>query len=119
LATSRGRSYSAAMSDDGEGPLICDNRAKSRFEIDLGDDTFAIAEYELEPDRITFTHTVVPPQHEGRGIGSALIRFALNSARKRGLKVVPLCPFFAAYISKHAEEQDLLDPTCREKLGLR
>lgn len=97
---------------------IRDNRKKQRFEVPLGDGSFAIAEYELFPDRIVFTHTEVPPQHEGRGIGSALIRFALRSARERGLKVIPICPFFAAYMRKHAEEQDLLTPSWRDKLGL-
>ena len=98
--------------------LIRDNPEKNRFEVDLGDGSFAIAEYKLFPDRIVFTHTEVPPQHEGQGIGSALMRFALKSARERGLAVVPICPFFAAYIRKHAEEQDLLAPGWREKLGL-
>lgn len=97
---------------------IRDNQAQHRFETDLGDGDIAFAEYDLGADRIVFTHTVVPPRYEGRGIGSALIRFALKSARERGLKVVPVCPFFAAYISKHPEEQDLLEPACREKLGL-
>jgi predicted GNAT family acetyltransferase len=97
---------------------IRDNPAKHRFEIDLGDGSFAIAEYRLHPDHITFTHTEVPPAHEGQGIGSALIRHALNSARERGLKVIPICPFFATYIKKHAEEQDLLDPGYRNVLGL-
>jgi hypothetical protein len=32
--------------------------------------------------------------------------------------VIPICPFFAAYFRKHAEELDLLDPSWREKLGL-
>ena len=41
-----------------------------------------------------------------------------RSARDRGLKVIPVCPFFDAYIRKHAEEQDLLTPSWREKLGL-
>lgn len=98
--------------------LIRDNPAENRFEADLGDGSFAVAEYELFPERIVFTHTGVPPKHEGRGIGSALIRFALGAARERGLKVIPICPFFAAYIRKHAEEQDLLTPSWREKLGL-
>ena len=118
MASSNGGSYSLAMSDTGADLHIEDNPAQHRFEADLGDGTFAIAEYELFPDRIVFTHTEVPPQHEGRGIGSALIRFALGSARQRGLKVIPVCPFFAAYIRRHAEEQDLLTPTWREKLGL-
>lgn len=97
---------------------IRDNARKHRFEADLGDGSFAIAEYTLPAGKIVFTHTEVPPAHEGQGIGSALIRFALTSARERGLQVVPICPFFAAYIKKHAEEQDLLDPAYRKVLGL-
>nr|MDQ2879460.1 N-acetyltransferase [Pseudomonadota bacterium] len=32
----------------------------------------------------------------------------LDSARDRGLKVVPQCPFVAAYIAKHPEYRGLL-----------
>jgi uncharacterized protein len=87
------------MSDAGENLLIRDNPARSRFEIDLGDGTSAFAAYELEANCIVFTHTVVPSQYEG-------------------LKVIPRCPFFAAYIRKHPEEQDLLAPAGRRELGL-
>lgn len=97
---------------------IRDNVEKHRFETDLGDGSFAVAEYNLLHGKIVFTHTEVPPAHEGQGIGSALIRFALASARERGLEVIPICPFFAAYIKKHGEEQDLLDPAYRKALGL-
>lgn len=89
--------------------IVRDNRAKHRFEIGLGDGSFAIAQYRLAPGKITFTHTEVPPRHEGRGLGTQLIKAGLGAARAGRLKVVPLCPFFAAYIRKHPEEQDLLD----------
>jgi len=94
---------------------IRDNPEEQRFQADLGDGSLAIAEYRLKDGKIIFTHTEVPPNHEGRGIGSALIRYALNAARERGLKVVPRCPFFAAYIEKHPEEQDLLAPSSDER----
>ena len=97
---------------------VRDNPVKHRFEIDLGDGTLAIAEYNLLDGKIMFTHTEVPPEHEGKGIGSALIRYALDKARERGLKVIPICTFFAAYMQKHAEVQDLLDPAWRKKFGL-
>jgi uncharacterized protein len=97
---------------------ISDNVDKSRFEIDLGDGSYAIAEYRLGHGRIAFTHTEVPQAYGGRGIATALIRFALQSARERGLKVAPICPFVAAYITAHENEQDLLDPIWKEKLGL-
>lgn len=96
---------------------IRDNSANHRFEIDLGD-SLAVAEYILTPTKIIFSHTEVPPQHEGRGIGSALIRAALDSARERGLKVIPTCPFFASYMKRHAEVQDLLDDSYRKIFGL-
>ena len=95
---------------------VRDNAEKHRFEIDLGDGSFAIAEYRLRTGKIIFTHTEVPSAHEGRGVGSLLVRTALASARERGLKVIPICPFFVAYIKKHAEEQDLLDPAYRKIL---
>lgn len=106
------------MTDASSKYAVRDNADRHRFEIDLGDGSFAIAEYTLPAGRIMFTHTEVPPAHEGQGFGSALVRHALASARERGLKVIPICPFFAAYIEKHAEMQDLLDPPFRKTLGL-
>lgn len=97
---------------------VSNNVEKSRFEVDLGDGSFAIAEYRLGGGRIAFTHTEVPPAYGGRGVATTLIRFALDWARERGLKVAPICPFVAAYITAHKEEQDLLDPVWRAKLGL-
>ncbi|MFN3725678.1 MAG: GNAT family N-acetyltransferase [Allosphingosinicella sp.] len=94
-----------------------DNEERRRFEIDLGD-SVAIAEYNLPNGMIMFTHTEVPPEHEGKGIGSALIRAGLAAARERGLKVIPICPFFAAYMKKHEEVQDLLDDSWRRRFGL-
>ena len=99
-------------------PDIRDNSERHRFEIDLGDGTFAFAEYNLIPGKIMFTHTEVPEAHGGQGLGSALIRFGLSAARERGLKVIPICPFFAAYMERHPEVQDLLDDTWRRKFGL-
>ena len=82
------------------------------------DSTFAIAEYTLPAGKIMFTHTEVPPEHEGKGLGSALIRAGLAAARERGLQVIPICPFFAAYMKGHPEEHDLLDAAWRGRLGV-
>lgn len=97
---------------------VRDYPERHRFEIDLGDGLFAIAEYTLPEGKIMFTHTKVPASHEGQGLGTALIKAGLDAARERGLKVIPICPFFAAYMQKHAEVQDLLNPAYRKVLGL-
>ena len=105
------------MSDSPE-PEIRDNEERKRFEIDLGDGSFAFAQYNLITGKIMFTHTEVPEEHGGKGLGTALIRAGLAAARERGLKVIPICPFFAAYMKKHEEVQDLLDEAWRSRFGL-
>ena len=87
---------------------VKDNRQESRFELEAGGAT-AIAAYRLsEGGRIVFTHTEVPQALEGQGIGSALIRGALEHVRAEGLKVVPACSFVRGWIERHPEAQDLL-----------
>jgi hypothetical protein len=97
---------------------VRDNPVRHRFEIDLGDGSVAFAAYMLSPGKITFTHTEVPERHEGKGLGMLLLRGALAKARERGLRVIPICPFLAAYMRKHEEVQDLIDPAYRAILGL-
>jgi len=90
-----------------EVPIVHDLEA-ARFQI--GEEAaLAVLEYHLAAGKIIFTHTGVPPELEGRGIGSRLARAGLDYARARGLKVVPLCSFIAGYVRKHPEYQDLLE----------
>ena len=89
---------------DGE---VRNNEAAHRYELEV-DGQRAIAEYRLRPGRISFTHTEVPDALEGRGIGTRLVKAALDDARAKGLKVVPACPFVKHYIDKHSEYADLL-----------
>ena len=86
---------------------VIHNEAEERFELAQGAGT-AVAAYRLEGDTISFTHTVVPEEMEGQGIGSRLVRAALDESRRRGLKVAPLCHFVKTYIERHPEYGDLL-----------
>ena len=86
---------------------VRDNPEKHQFELIVEGHT-ALAAYRLKPGVITFTHTEVPKELGGRGIGSQLAKGALDLVRARGLKVIPLCPFIKAYIEKNASYQDLL-----------
>jgi predicted GNAT family acetyltransferase len=86
---------------------VRNNPALNRFELDA-DGHVAVAYYRLSPGVITFTHTEVPAELSGRGIGSSLARGALDQVRAPGLKVVAQCPFIGAFISKHPEYGDLL-----------
>jgi hypothetical protein len=88
---------------------VRDNKAEQRFEMDAGAGT-AVAYYRLEPGVITLTHTEVPAALRGRGVGSQLIRGALEAARADGLKVVPRCSFVSAYLGQHPEFNDMIRP---------
>jgi uncharacterized protein len=86
---------------------IVNNTRAHRFELVVDGHT-ATTWYRLSPGIITFTHTEVPKEMEGRGIGSRLVRAALDHARADGLKVVPRCPFTAAWIERHPDYADLV-----------
>lgn len=88
---------------------VHDNRAEQRFELAVSGE-IAIAAYRREPGRIVFTHTVVPAELEGQGIGTRLIEAALASAREEGLSVVPQCAFVAAYLRKHPDAAEWGEP---------
>jgi uncharacterized protein len=88
---------------------VRNDTALRRFELEVDGHT-ALAHYRLSPPIITFTHTEVPTELSGRGVGSALARGALEIVRAEGLKVVVQCPFIRAFIEKHPEFQDLLAP---------
>jgi hypothetical protein len=90
-----------------DGSDVTNNEARSRFEL-VVDGARAVAQYTLDGEVMRFTHTIVPQEVEGRGIGSRLIKGALDEARSRGLKVDPVCPFVRAYIEKNAKYRDLL-----------
>jgi predicted GNAT family acetyltransferase len=80
-----------------------DNADERRWEVTDGDELVAFAEYRLRPGSIAFTHTVVDPTYEGRGIGSRLAKTVLDDAVARELRIIPYCPFISAYLERHAE----------------
>ncbi len=69
------------------------------------------AYYQEEDDRLIFTHTEVDPSLKGKGLGSQLARGALDDAKDRGKKIVPVCEFIAAYVGKHSEWDDVVVET--------
>jgi len=60
----------------------------------------------------------VDPRLEGHGAGSLLARFALDDARRRGLAVLPFCPFMSGWIERHPEFADLVPEALRGQFGL-
>lgn len=96
------------MSDlKGEPLTVVDNPEETRFETHV-DGHIAFVSYLRRGDTIFFTHTEVPKELEGRGLGSALARAVLERARSERWQVVARCPFIAKYVERHPEYQSLL-----------
>jgi predicted GNAT family acetyltransferase len=88
---------------------VADNLAEARYEVWADGKLAAFTEYELTSDTIIFIHTEVEPEYEGHGVGGSLARFALDDARRRRLRVRPLCPFIKGWIERHPDYADLAD----------
>lgn len=90
--------------------VVTDVPAESRFEARTPDGgLLGFAAYDLHEGRVVFTHTEVDPAAEGTGVGSTLVRAALDEVRASGRRVVALCPFVKAWVVRHPEYRDLLD----------
>ncbi len=96
---------------------VTNNADAGRFETTIGGHT-AFTEYRMLATGVLFPHTEVPPALEGKGVGSALAREALDWARAQGLKVMPVCTFIAGWIKRHPEAHDLVHPDYRSTLGI-
>ena len=95
-----------AVDEGPDTPAFADQPAGDRYQATLGGEPAGFAAYRLRNGRITFIHTVVQPQFEGHGVGSALARYALDDARRRGLEIVVVCPFIKAWIKRHPDYAD-------------
>ncbi|GGM17368.1 MULTISPECIES: GNAT family N-acetyltransferase [Micromonospora] len=89
---------------------VIDVPEAKRYEarVDGKDEIAGVAEYIRTAELVAFVHTEVGPAYEGRGVGSALARTALDEARAAKLRVLATCPFFAMWIARHPEYEDLL-----------
>jgi predicted GNAT family acetyltransferase len=97
---------------------VTHNEEARRFELYING-LRALLTYGLSPGRIVLLHTEVPQAFEGHGLAAKLTRFALEFAREKHLRVVPLCPYASSFIRRHTEYQDLISAEDLQKLQSR
>ncbi len=91
---------------------VRDQPERQRFEAVIvteasGEEVLGFVEYQRTADLVVITHTEVPRENEGRGIGSLLARAILDDTRERGLRALVTCPFVLAWIQRHPDYADL------------
>lgn len=88
---------------------IEDNAAYGRFDLFVGDDLVGILGYrEADNEAVAFMHTVVKEEFGDRGWAGVLVRGALNTARDRGWRIVPVCTYVRRYLARNPEYLDLV-----------
>jgi len=97
---------------------VRDNADLNRYEITDDGDLGAFTEYRLDGAVADFVHTETLAGHEGRGLGTTLVRGALDDARRRGWQVRPSCPFVRAFIAKHPSYAELVPAADRARFDL-
>lgn len=97
---------------------VRDNPDQERYEILDEGELGAFVQYRLHGSRADFVHTETLAGHERRGLGSALVRAALDDARRRGREVLPLCPFVRDFIAEHPDYVDLVPADQRARFEL-
>ena len=83
---------------------IFKNDELKRFEIYSDAELAGFADFKIENQMISYTHTEIDPRFGGQGLGSQLIKEALDEALEQNLEVAPYCSFVSTYIKKNSEE---------------
>ena len=86
-----------------------DDGKKGRFYImENGQECGEISYVWTGEDKLIIDHTVVDPRLKGQNVGYKLVTAVVNMAREKNVKVIPLCPFAKAVMTKKEELQDVL-----------
>ncbi|MCX8182195.1 MAG: N-acetyltransferase [Candidatus Methanomethyliaceae archaeon] len=75
--------------------------------VDLGGSE-AFLKYHVKKDKMYIDATFTPEEHRGKGIGAKMMEAAINYAREKKLKIVPVCPFSVEFFKKHPEYKNML-----------
>jgi uncharacterized protein len=98
--------------------VVTDRPELGHFEITVDGEPAGFTAYTKVGDKLDFTHTEIDSRYEGRGLGSILIKAALDATRERGLGLLPHCRFVRGYVERHPEYLDLVPATRRRQFGL-
>jgi uncharacterized protein len=82
------------------------NPAKNRFETWI-DGQLSKLEYSEDGDTIVMMHVGVNPAHRGQGVAGKLTQVALEYAKGKSLRVIPMCSYVRAYINHHPDYIEL------------
>ncbi|WP_445455657.1 GNAT family N-acetyltransferase [Flavobacterium sp. HNIBRBA15423] len=85
------------------------NNKNGYFYIEINGNTEAKMTFVFAgTDKIIIDHTEVNEGHNGKGFGKMMVAKAVEFAREKNLKIIPLCPFAKKVFEKTPEFKDVL-----------
>ena len=96
--------------------VVTNNEQKLRYEGRVDGELVGFTTYTVQGDRIAFNHAEVSPKWEGRGVGSALARGALDDVVSSGKVITPLCPFIVDFVSQNPSYLPNVDEVHRQEI---
>ena len=97
---------------------ILKNDELNRFEIYSDGELAGFAEFKVSNQMISYTHTEIDPKFGGQGLGSQLIKEALDEALEQDLQVAPYCSFVSAYMKNSEKYLHLVPESKRASFNL-
>lgn len=97
---------------------VADNPHQTRYEIRADGEIAGFIDYKSSHNDIAFLHTETDERLRGKGIASHLVQASLDSARERGLEVLPYCPFVRSWLSEHPDYVKLVPADRRAEFSL-
>jgi hypothetical protein len=88
---------------------IIKNVSMSRYELPITDDLAAVVSYAFDDGRVVLSHTKVPDEYAGQGIGKRLAHGVFELLRAEGKRVIAKCSFMASYASRNPIYAAMLD----------
>ena len=88
---------------------VTDAPERDRYEVTVDGEMVGLLDYRRGREgALHLTHAEVSPTVGGQGIGSALVRGALDDLAGRGERIVPVCSFVRAFVRDNPEYQRLV-----------
>jgi predicted GNAT family acetyltransferase len=88
---------------------IRDDPEEGAYVVEVNGERAGKAVYHMRGGRHLFVHTEIDDRYSGMGLGTSLVRYALDDVRAKRGTMVPICPFFAAYLERHPDYEDIVD----------
>ncbi|MEW1638147.1 GNAT family N-acetyltransferase [Streptomyces sp. NPDC093801] len=97
-------------------PVVRRVDARHRYEILVDGEHAGLTAYRDREDQRVFFHTEIDDAHSGQGLAAILVAQALTDVRACGMRIVPVCPYVAKFLTRHQEFADITDPVTPEVL---